>query len=431
MIFLSSQYTEFELRLLKENQELKKRILKLEKRLARYENPHTPSSRLIKDSPPEKTEPKPSGRKNGHEGSGRKTPEVIHDHKKLEELKVCPHCGKKLRLKGRHKRTTTGLVPGYAKNTEFDVPQSWCDTCHKSVEPVVPTALPNSRFDLSFALFVVFLKMLGMSIDKILLILKNDYGLKVSSATLINTMNKLADFLGPEYEKLRKELNREKRLHGDETGWKIKGEKHWLWEFVSKKIAYFSVEKSRGQDVPKKILDSFNGVLSVDFWSAYNLLNCEKQRCWQHLKRELEKILVEKPSRQFKKFAENIMGLYYWSKKERNHGHKTRLKAEEKLEQIVSKKYSDKNCLRLVKRLKRHKKELFTFCSKRGLPKHNNHAEQNIRSSVVIRKTTYGNQSIQGAQTFAEFMSFFQTSQLQDKNFTEYMQKMTENQLKN
>src|SRR3989344_5357882 len=114
----NSQYSDLELTLLKENEELKKRVLELEKRLNRYENSNTPSGRLFRDSPSEKTESKPSGRKKGHEGSGRKTPEVIHEHKKLDELKVCPHCGKKVKLKSKRKRTTTGLVPGHVKNTE-------------------------------------------------------------------------------------------------------------------------------------------------------------------------------------------------------------------------------------------------------------------------------------------------------------------------
>lgn len=408
---------------------LEKENAELRKRLRFYDNAHTPPSRAIQKQMPENTEHEKSGRSDGHAGVGRKTPDIIHKRKSLKRVKICPDCGRKVGLKSRRKRVITRLVPGHAENVEFEVPQSWCNHCRKSVEPVVPNALPSSRFDLSFALFVACLKMLGVSLDKVRFLLEQDYGISVSSATLVNTMNKLAGFLGTGYEKLRLELNREKSVHGDETGWKIKGRNNWLWEFVSKKIAYYSVESSRGKDVPKKVLDDFAGTLSVDFWNAYNSLDCEKQRCWAHLARELKKVMEDDPSKEFGKFSDEILGLFHWSRQERNHGHKTRIKAENKLEKILNGKYRDKNCLRLVKRLKRHKHELFTFCSRKGLSPNNNHAERNIRPSVVIRKTSYGSQSEKGAKTFATFMSFFQTSKLQEKNFHEYMQETIKNEL--
>ncbi|MBI5636047.1 transposase [Candidatus Micrarchaeota archaeon] len=110
---------------------------------------------------------------------------------------------------------------------------------------------------------------------------------------------------------------------------------------------------------------------------------------------------------------------------------KTREFAEKRLQAILSKDYQDANCKRLVKRLLRHEKELFTFCSYRGAEDQNNHAERGIRPAVVIRKTSFGSQSGHGAQDTAVLMSFFQTARLQNENFLEYMQNLTENRLQN
>ncbi len=196
---------------------LEKENAELRKRLRFYDNAHTPPSRAIQKQMPENTEHEKSGRSDGHAGVGRKTPDIIHKRKSLKRVKICPDCGRKVGLKSRRKRVITRLVPGHAENVEFEVPQSWCNHCRKSVEPVVPNALPSSRFDLSFALFVACLKMLGVSSDKVRFLLEHDCGISASRATLVNTMTKLAGFLGTGYEKLRLELNREKSVHGDET----------------------------------------------------------------------------------------------------------------------------------------------------------------------------------------------------------------------
>ncbi len=80
----------------------------------------------------------------------------------------------------------------------------------------------------------------------------------------------------------------------------------------------------------------------------------------------------------------------------------------------------ERNCLRLVKRLRREKGMLFTFLKEDGVDWNNNAAERALRSSVVIRKITYGNQSDEGARAHAVLMSIRETCTLRKENFFEY-----------
>ncbi len=205
----------------------------------------------------------------------------------------------------------------------------------------------------------------------------------------------------------------------------------WLWEFISKRTAYFTIRHSRGHEVPEQVMRGFKGVFSSDFWSAYNFLECEKQKCWVHVKRELDKVVKYRFSKEFAGFASRLMRLYYWAKSERNHGRKTRAFAEKRLAVILSRKYDNDDCRRLVKTLSRHRLELFTFCARRGLSPNNNHAERGIRPAVVVRKTSFGSQSVRGADTTSVLMSFFQTARLRDENFLDFMQNLAENRLQN
>ena len=408
--------------------ELLKRFEKLERLLSKKPRLELPA--FVKENT-QNHEVKPSGRPEGHEGSGRETPKDIHEHVELKQVATCPDCGSPVKLKRMRKRVVTRLVPGHLENVEYGVPQSFCNACQKSVEPRVPNTLPNSRFDLTLLLWIACLRMLGVSVDKVRFLLQTDYGLHVSSATITNNVHKLAEFLGDDYENLKPELLKARQVHGDETSWRVKGKNWWLWEFISQRTAYFTVRNTRGHTVPAEVMKGYRGVFTSDFWNAYNVLTCEKQRCWVHLKRELDKVLKYKPSREFAVFASRLMRLYYWSKRERNHGSKTRAFAETRLRVLLSKIYENKDCKRLVKRLSRHEKELFVFCARRGASTQNNHAERGIRPAVVLRKTSFGSQSAYGAQDTAVLMSFFQTARLQNENFIEFMHELAENRLQN
>ena len=67
---------------------------------------------------------------------------------------------------------------------------------------------------------------------------------------------------------------------------------------------------------------------------------------------------------------------------------------------------------RFVKRLNRHKDELFTFLYYKNIDYHNNHAEQQIRPDVIFRKITFQNRSYKGAQAHQVLMSILQTAKL-------------------
>ena len=76
---------------------------------------------------------------------------------------------------------------------------------------------------------------------------------------------------------------------------------------------------------------------------------------------------------------------------------------------LIETDWQDTNAKRLIKRLRRHQEDLFTFLDKDGVPFENNHAERSIRPAVIIRKNSYGNRSEQGADCQAVLMSIFRT----------------------
>jgi transposase len=347
------------------------------------------------------------------------------------ELKICPDCGRKVKKKkGKRKRTTTDIQPGKPINTEWDIERGYCENCKKIVEPVVAEALPNSRFGLTLALYVTFLSVLGITLGKIRCILLHDYNLTISKGTLANLIEQVAGYLGSDYEKLRLQLLQEKDIFGDETSHPINGKNAWLWTFIGKTVSYLTVQKSRGQKVVKKILAGYNGILHSDFWSAYNAVKCDKQKCLAHLKRHLHFVKNKETSPELKKYATNLLRLLRYAVHENRHTPAFRAFCEKRLHAIIDREYADKDCRRLNKTLRRHASEIFLFTEKETETTTNT-AERSLRPMVIKRKNTHGSYSIEGAQAHAVMASFYQTSQLQDLEYEPYIKELIQKQLQN
>ena len=410
-----------------ENEFLKRQVTELEARLAKHENAHTPPS--LSGVHLSKVGGNKPGRQKGHEGFGRKTPDVIQKHKSLE-LKACPHCGGKVKRKNARIRVITDIKPGRAENTEYEIQRSYCANCHKVMEPVVAAALPNSRFGLQLALYISFLSVLGITLSKIRTILLHDYNLAVSKGTIANTIEQLAQYLGEDYEGLRMQLFEEKDLFADETSHPVHGKNGWLWVFIGKTVAYLRVEMSRGQKVVEKTLHGYDGILHSDFWSAYNVLKCDKQKCLAHLNRELKHLRAKKTSPELKKYCTKLLRLLRYAIKENKHTKQFREFCETRLHSIIDEEYSNNDCQRLNKRLRRHATEIFLFTELEPETT-NNTAERSLRPCVIKRKNTYGSHSLDGAQAHAVIASFYQTSQLQKQNYESFVDKLLQKQLQN
>ena len=137
-----------------------------------------------------------------------------------------------------------------------------------------------------------------------------------------------------------------------------------------------------------------------------------------HLLRDLEHVEQYKsPSDQWPAFAKKLRRLMgdairLWRRKDELPPEtytSRRQRLAQRLETMIHMEWGDSQAKRLIKRLRRHRNDLFTFLDQPGVPFDNNLAERAIRPAVIIRKNSYGNRSDQGADTQAIFMSIFFT----------------------
>jgi transposase len=376
---------------------------------------------------------KKPGRRYGHQGSARARPEKVDATVELDQS-ICPRCGGVLSENhtDSYTRVVEDVVPARVVVTEYVVRRRYCCGCRKQVSAPIPNVIDggsNERFGLRLMLLVVSLKMLGTSYEKIGSLLKLLFDLDLTEAALLHCVMAVAEAFGPRYEQLKEELVKEKSIHGDETSWRIKGRNHWLWAFLGKWSVVYEVDRSRGKDVPRKVLgEDYLGTVISDSWGAWNHIGVRWQRCLVHYLRELEDtVRYKSPGKDFSPFRKKLRRILRDAIRmadSKDHGE--RLSAKERLEARIDAliaSYSsstEKNCARLIKRLRRERDMLFTFLAEEGVDWNNNAAERALRSSVVIRKITYGNQSDEGAHAHAVLMSIRETCGLRKENFFDY-----------
>jgi transposase len=376
---------------------------------------------------PAKKRRKKPGRKKGHPGVGRTRPEKV-DHCEDLTLDSCPLCDGPLGKPVRdYKRYVVDIPQAEPKVTEETVNGYWCSTCKKIVYPKSQNAMPNSTLGLKVLILTAWLHYwVGMSVRNVVRLLCVFFRFKVSPGGLTQAWNNLAAALKPIYDDIGEKVKNAAVLHADETGWRISGITHWLWGFVTDKWSYFVIDKSRGSPVIKRAIgELFEGVLICDFWGAYNkICTLATQRCYYHLLTELAKVDKANKSSDWKMFRKRLGRLVMDAVRldERKASipaavfGRRKMKLYARLDQLIESPRQDKDVNRLVKRLIRHRNELFTFLEYEGVSAYNNHAERQMRTPVKTRKISQQNRSDRGAQAHAILMSLFSSAELQGLN---------------
>ena len=401
-------------------------LLELSKQLAEARSPSVSPSTTsgmtpAYQKPAVKKRKKSPGAKLGHEGSRRAIPQRI-DHRKSHRATQCPDCGSQLKQCSETRvRYTEDIPETRPEVTEHTIHRDWCPQCNKKVESPVTDALPGSSLGLRVLVLSVWLHFaLGNTLSQIVEVFNFHLQMKITSGGLIQMWYRLQELLFEWYQQIQIEAMQSAVLHGDETGWRVDGKTNWLWCFSNSASTFYMIDRSRGSPALLKFFTTeFEGTLVTDFWGAYNAVACaDRQMCLVHLLRELETtVKYKQPSdgwSDFEKKLRRILGdsIRLWKKRDEiDHGTliRRRERLDERLAELIDTEWNDKHADRLIKRLRRHQNDLFTFLYKDGEPFDNNHAERSIRPAVILRKNSYGNRSEQGSDCQATLMSIFRT----------------------
>jgi transposase len=366
------------------------------------------------------------GQKPGHPGMTRATPTRI-DRVVAQRLSRCPQCHERL---GPSVAVTTHLqedvIPARVEVTRFERHRYYCRRCRTLITaPYAPEEIPHSTLGPQVLTHALLLKYVhGLPFNKIRTAFQPFAHLTISEGALAQALQRFARWLQVETDTLRQAIRQSPATHVDETGWKLTGVNHWLWAFVTERLAYYQIDKSRGAGIPKDVLgEQYPGVVVSDFHSAYNRLKSPQQKCWVHLLRELRDCAKTELSDEYRRAPRRLRRLFVDARRLARQRptlpplwlQRRQRRLEARLFAWGATPYHNKTLRRLAGRVLKHHHQLLTFTRVAGVPADNNQAERAIRPHVIIRKRSYQSRSPTGMATHAHLMSLVQTLALQGR----------------
>ena len=382
---------------------------------------------------------KPKKKKNGgsRKGSGNKKKDLIPTEENTTPLDSCPDCGSNLQDQPVLE-TRSRIVEDIPEDrepvvSEEIIERKWCPTCRKTASSLSERALPGSDYGLNMMILCAYLWVVtAISFPGVSKCLAHFWGIKLSNSGISRMMVRLSEILKPVYQEILMDVKSGTCLWADETGWRIRGQLHWLWAFANKDSAYYWIDKSRGSDVVNRVMgDIFAGILITDGWGGYNqIVVSDRQTCMSHIFRKIRKYIEIHPQfRSVLKFYIKLRRILKDAKKlqanRENLGElvfRRRLKLlEKRLSVLLKWKNSNSVLKEVIDKVRRQKDYILTFVLYEDAESHNNYAEGIIRKGVLKRKVSGGSMSLRGAKAYSIILSVAQTCHLRKLSFCGFL----------
>jgi len=405
-------------KIFEENKKIGARVVELEERL--NVNSSNSSKAPSQDPFHKPRRSPPSGRKpGGQRGHPRHTREMIplEQVNRVIEVKPesCFRCG--ARLSGadsilvRHHQVVE-LSSVSPEVIQYNVHTCKCDVCGKLVKAQLPQEAKKS-FGPRLMAFLTMLSGEAHVTKRKIRTIMHHLGIKISLGAVCNIHRLAGALLQKPFEEIRTTVLQSSNINADESGWRYKHSKCWLWIGATPLATFFCVNPSRSQSAFQMIFNGFYNTLTTDRYGAYNLHLGAKQVCLAHIRRDFIKI-----SERFN--ADGAIGrilcdqldaiFALWKQFKARELSRTELQqqAQEFIENIkktltcgaVADGLNSKTtafCNDLLDRFK----TLWTFLFQENVEPTNNLAERGLRPAVIYRKLTGGSQSEWG-MTFIE-----------------------------
>jgi transposase len=264
-------------------------------------------------------------------------------------------------------------------------------------------------------------KELGLSPQKTAKALAR-FGIGVTAGGVVQAVARQARALEPTYQALIEGVRSSRAVAPDETGWRINGQKAWLWAFAGDQVTVYLIAGGRGYEHAARVLgEDFAGVLERDGWAPYRrFTNAKHQTCAAHLLRRTGELIADSVAGQARvpHAARRILkdALALRDQRDVIDADEFGLKVtdlNERTDELLAMRPTHAPNRRLLQHLTTEREHMFTFLTEPAVQATNWRAEQALRPAIVNRKSWGGNRTPKGARTQQITMSVIRTARQQ------------------
>lgn len=376
-------------------------------------------------------ERKRPGRSAGHPGSYRQAPEQVDQKIEVPLPERCPRCGGAIGEGTALEQTIVELPVIRPVTTRLITHACCCPGCGENVQSTHPLqtsaaiGAAGTQFGpRALAIAGVLRHELGMTLRKSCRALETLFGLQLSAGGLCQALDRVAERLRPQEQKLARELRTAASVHTDETGWYLNNERAMLWVFCHPQATLYRVVEHRDRSTFHQTIPSdYAGILVSDCLSVYDGETNLQQKCYSHHLHAISE--AERGRGKPSRWLEQIKALLHTAL--RLDKERPQFSAEAWQSQLRGLKVAAKvsmeeprPCLweeSIRNRLSKQADHLFTFLEHEGVAATNNLAERQLRPAVIRRKLSCGNKSRRGADTFEVLSSLAATCRQTAQSF--------------
>ena len=177
------------------------------------------------------------------------------------------------------------------------------------------------------------------------------------------------------------------------------------------------------------LLKDFKGVLISDFYTAYDSINCPRQKCLIHLIRDLNDDLLKEPFNEEIKALISEFAALLKPMIETVHrfGLKKRFLRKHKIDvkrffaRLSQREYLTEAAAKCKKRFEKNRDSLFTFLDYDGIPWNNNNAEHAIKAVALLRRDFSGVTTTKGICDYMILLSICETCRFKGVSFLKFL----------
>lgn len=373
----------------------------------------------------------------GHKPFQRKLfpPEKVTRVRRIT-AKRCGRCGsRELRERPGCRRHQVVDLPKVEPDvTEFQLFDADCLCCGYWARAVLPPEVPQGAFGpgllARIALCTVKYRMSKRSVKEMLL---DFFGIEISLGAIPHAERFVAAAVAAPVEEAREYVRRSLVVQPDETGWREKKRRAWLWTARTRWVTVFQIARSRGSAVARRILGRhFAGTIVSDRWCAYAWVDPQhRQLCWAHLDRDFTGMTERAgPTARIGRALTQEVDRLFETWQAFKAGRLTRRQMRRRLAPVQRRvgrllrraaRQGDRKAAGMARDILKVEPALWTFATVEGVEPTNNAAEQVIRTGVMWRKTSFGTDSRAGSRFVERLLTVTTTLRQQARHLLDYL----------
>ncbi len=220
----------------------------------------------------------------------RRRPAQVDETHAAPIPRECPDCGgavERTREASQYQEDLPVVRPVVRR---FAIEVGHCTRCQRRVqgrhELQTSDALGAAGVQLGPAVVALLVELhteMGVPLAKVAHLLRTTFGLQVTPGGLAHVLHRAARAAAPAYTELCEQVRNAPVVTPDETGWRVGGERHWLWTFVTPETTVYAICPGRGfADAATVLGTDYVGVLVRDGWAPYRCYDGLHQTCLNH-----------------------------------------------------------------------------------------------------------------------------------------------------